>query len=159
MKYKSCTVCKKEKALSLFNKRGGKESGHRSFCKDCQSKKDAARYSPQKRKDRYMSNHEAEKQKRKEYYRSNVGKYYINKAKRRATLLNATPKWYDSFDDFVLSEAYNLCKRREAATGIRWEVDHVVPLQGKNVCGLHWHLNWNVIPMYDNRSKGNAFAY
>lgn len=105
-----------------------------------------------------MSNHEVEKQKRKEYYRSNVGKYYINKAKRRATLLNATPKWYDSFDDFVLSEAYNLCKSREAATGIRWEVDHVVPLQGKNVCGLHWHLNWNVIPMYDNRSKGNAFA-
>jgi hypothetical protein len=159
VKYKNCTVCKKEKVLSLFNKRGGKEPGYRSFCKECQSKKDAARYNPQKRKDRYMSNHEAEKQKRKEYYRSNVGKYYINKAKRRATLLNATPKWYDSFDDFVLSEAYNLCKRREAATGIRWEVDHVVPLQGKNVCGLHWHLNWNVIPMYDNRSKGNAFAY
>jgi hypothetical protein len=158
VKSKTCTICKEEKALSLFNKRGGREPGYRSFCKQCQSKKDAVRYNPQKRKDRYMSNHEEEKQKRKEYYKSNVDKYYVNKARRRASLLQATPKWYDSFDDFVLSEAHSLCKLREETTGIKWEVDHVVPLQGKTVCGLHWHQNWSVIPMFDNRSKGNQHS-
>lgn len=105
-----------------------------------------------------MSNHEEEKQKRKEYYKSNVDKYYVNKARRRASLLQSTPKWYDSFDDFVLSEAHSLCKLREETTGIKWEVDHVVPLQGKTVCGLHWHQNWSVIPMFDNRSKGNQHS-
>jgi hypothetical protein len=155
VKYKSCCICKEEKALSLFNKRGGKEPGYRSFCKQCQADKDAARYNPQKRKEKYLSNHAQEKQNRREYYRQNTGAYFVNKARRRARLLQATPKWYDVFDDFVLSEAYDLCKLRESITGTKWEVDHVVPLQGKTVSGLHWHKNWEVIPRYNNRSKGN----
>jgi hypothetical protein len=158
VRYKKCTKCGESKSLLDFPAQKSNKDGRHCNCKSCRSVYYASIYNSQKRKNRYMSNHEVEKQKRKEYYKNNVGKYYINKAKRRATLLNATPKWYDCFDDFVLSEAYNLCKRREISTGVRWEVDHVVPLQGKTVCGLHWHHNWSVIPMYNNRSKGNTFA-
>lgn len=159
MTFKSCTICKVSKSLDLFNKRGGQEKGYRSFCKTCQADKDAKRYNPEKRRQQYLSKHDEEKELRKEYYSRNKDKYYINKTNRRAQALKATPLWFDEFDSFVLSEAYSLCRSRLECTGLKWEVDHIVPLQGENVCGLHWHKNWRVITQFDNRSKGNRYEY
>ena len=155
MKYKSCCICKKTQPLSLFHKRGGKEVGYRSFCKQCQAEKDSKRYDSTERKIKYLQNHEQEKQYRKEYYQKNKEKYFVNKGRRKASLINATPKWYNDFDDFVLEEAYSLCKLRKEMLGVEFEVDHIIPLQGKSVCGLHWHKNWSVITRTENRSKGN----
>ena len=78
-------------------------------------------------------------------------------AKRRAKKLQATPIWFDELDDFILQEAYSLAKLREGVTGIKWHVDHIIPLQGKNVCGLHCWNNVQVIPALVNLSKGNSF--
>lgn len=74
--------------------------------------------------------------------------------KRRARKYNATPAWAN---EFFMEEAYALAKLRTQMTGIPWEVDHVVPLQGKTVCGLHTHSNLAVIPMRINCSKNNRY--
>jgi hypothetical protein len=155
VKYKKCTKCSVVKVLEDFPTQSSNFDGRHTHCKECRSKYYASIYNGTKRKEKYYSKHEQEKQVRKEYYRKNKSKYYINKANRRAYTLKATPKWFNSFDSFVLSEAYDLCKIREKHTGVKWEVDHVIPLQGKNVCGLHWHKNWSVISKFENRSKGN----
>ena len=73
-------------------------------------------------------------------------------AKRRATKLNATPKWANTF---FIKEAYELANLRTKMFGFRWEVDHIVPLQSKIVCGLHVENNLRVIPLRDNRTKSN----
>lgn len=43
----------------------------------------------------------------------------------------------------------------ERETGTRHEVDHIVPLKGKTVRGLHVETNLRVIPHTENRQKGN----
>ena len=58
----------------------------------------------------------------------------------------------------VVVEAHDLAKQRELETGIKWEVDHIIPLAGRKVSGLHVASNIQVIPMTLNRKKSNRYA-
>ena len=75
-------------------------------------------------------------------------------AYHRALRLKATPVWANRF---FISEAYDLAKLRTKVTGIRWHVDHIVPLKSAIVCGLHVEQNLQVIPAARNQSKGNFY--
>lgn len=72
--------------------------------------------------------------------------------KRRIELLNAQPSWAIKF---FMDEAYKLADLRTKMTGSKWQVDHIVPLKSRKVCGLHVHNNLRVIPAIDNNRKGN----
>lgn len=63
-----------------------------------------------------------------------------------------TPKWANTF---FLKEAYRLARLRTRLTGIKWEVDHIVPLNHPLACGLHNEFNVRVITQFENRSRGN----
>lgn len=91
---------------------------------------------------------------RSEYRKANPHKINANTAHRRAQKLQATPSWAE---DFLIEEAYDLAQRRTAVFGFEWHVDHIVPLRGKTVCGLHVHNNLQVIPGSENCSKNNRY--
>lgn len=75
-------------------------------------------------------------------------------AKRTAAKLQATPAWADqSAIERIYAEAARLTKE----TGERHEVDHIVPLQGRIVRGLHWEGNLQVLPKAENISKHNRY--
>jgi hypothetical protein len=72
--------------------------------------------------------------------------------KARASKLKATPSWAD---DDVTKSIYRLARIYTDALGIRFTVDHIVPLNSKVVCGLHWHQNLQILEDSANRSKSN----
>lgn len=73
-------------------------------------------------------------------------------AARRARTRSAVAAWGVAF---FIGEAYRLAKLRTQVFGFAWEVDHIVPLAGKTVCGLHVEANLRVVPMTVNRTKGH----
>jgi hypothetical protein len=69
--------------------------------------------------------------------------------------LNRTVSWEQELTEFVGKEAHHLSKLRERVIGGKWSVDHIIPVRGKVVSGLHTWNNLQVIPMQQNRSKFN----
>ena len=53
---------------------------------------------------------------------------------------------------------YEEARRRTQETGVQYEVDHIVPLKGETVCGLHCEFNLRVITKSQNASKCNRWA-
>ena len=86
-------------------------------------------------------------------------KDYFNFAcqKRKITLIHRTPSWLTEDDLWAIKEAYVLAALRTKMFGFAWHVDHVIPLRGKNVSGLHTPINLQVIPAVDNLRKTNKY--
>lgn len=78
-----------------------------------------------------------------------------NSANRRARKLNATPSWLTEDDKMEIIGLYFLCKMISEDTGIEHHVDHIIPLKGKTVCGLHVPWNLRIITARENICKGN----
>ena len=76
------------------------------------------------------------------------------KGRRKQRKAQATPAWCD-FERVELLR--QMAKALSTATGIKYNVDHVIPLQGELVCGLNTPENMEVVPARYNLLKGNTF--
>lgn len=92
----------------------------------------------------------------RKYWETEYGKrraYYIHKAdKRKRNLECCTPSWANHR---YIEMFYELAKMEEERTGRPVHVDHIIPLKGKNVCGLHWEHNLQLLFAEDNLRKAN----
>ena len=75
-------------------------------------------------------------------------------AARRAQIGKATPVWADRSE---IKKVFLESLLKSRNSGVKQEVDHIVPLKGKNVCGLHVHWNLQVLAAFENRKKSNKF--
>lgn len=75
--------------------------------------------------------------------------------KRQAGQKNRTPRWLGPAELAEIEGVYHFAAVMRAITGAEHQVDHIVPLQGATVSGLHVPWNLQVIPARDNRVKGN----
>jgi hypothetical protein len=77
--------------------------------------------------------------------------------KRKIDQQSRTPKWLSKDDFWMIQQAYEMAELRTKMFGFSWHVDHIIPLRGKKVSGLHTPTNLQVIPASVNASKNNKF--
>lgn len=93
----------------------------------------------------------------KRYANKNKPALAAKTAKYRCSKLKATPKWLTEFDLDYIKHIYMQSFMLQKLDGINRNVDHIVPLQGVDVCGLHVPWNLQIMNSYDNKVKSNKF--
>lgn len=88
----------------------------------------------------------------KRHYAANVEHYTAKAAKRRALTMQAMPEWVEPKS---IRPIYRKARQLTKKTGVQHHVDHIVPLKGRGVCGLHVPWNLQAIPAQDNLRKAN----
>ena len=161
---KTCGKCQQMLPEECFSLRSKDAIVRHSACKDCH--KAYARQHYQSNKDRYQGlqrlwktanpGHDAEGQRVRAAKRRQIQADKVNAATaaRKSYVKRATPPWANLF---FIAEAYHIAKVREKMLGGKWHVDHVIPLRGKTVCGLHVENNLQVIPAKVNLKKHATF--
>jgi hypothetical protein len=92
----------------------------------------------------------------KAWKKSNPDKLTAMAAKRRAAELRATPPWLTQEMKTDINFFYTI--RSSMKNPSDWHIDHITPLQGKFVSGLHIPSNLQLLPKTDNLSKTNKFT-
>lgn len=94
----------------------------------------------------------------KKWQKNNPDKCNALNAKRHAAKLQRTPPWLTKKQYKEIEEFYVLAKELQWLSEEPLQVDHIVPLQGKKVSGLHVPWNLQILPRSINYSKHNKFA-
>ena len=128
---KICSHCKEEKPEERFGKRKKSRDGLDSWCKDCRTSHHKAWV--RRNKDRYLS--------------------YAQKIWNAHTALwraQCKQRVFPGYED-LLKDIYKNCPQGH-------HVDHIVPLNGKEVCGLHVPWNLQYLPAEENLRKSNRLT-
>lgn len=150
---KHCPKCDTTKETSFFFKNRTKKDKLDSFCKECSTK----RYNAWRDKN-YSKALEANRKSATKWRQEKPFKNVAKTVRYRASKLNATPKWLSAEQTQQIEALYWLAQLQCELTDTKYHVDHIVPLKGKTVCGLHVPWNLQVIPALDNIRKGNRIV-
>jgi hypothetical protein len=107
---------------------------------------------------RYYKNIEHSKKVRVEYVKNNKDIANAKTVRYQTAKKNRLPKWVDKNELWMIKQAYELADMRSNLFGFAWHVDHIIPLQGKTVSGLHTITNLQVIPAIVNTKKTNKWV-
>lgn len=163
---KKCIRCEVEKSTSKFYSDKTVKCGLQGICISCVSKaakiwskKNRIKKCEQTRQYRYRNPEKRRLQEKKwrkanpdkvkamvkRYYEKNYGKIRAYFRKRYAQKLQAIPRWAN------LRRIESVYKAVSLKPG--FVVDHIIPLQGKTVCGLHVENNLRIILKLENQQK------
>lgn len=128
---KNCWSCKKELPVASFNKDKTTSDGYKNMCRDCCLVRV------------------------REWERNNPQKAKLNNSKARAKRRqNASSPLSDYFAEDIWTY-YFVAKSFTTKFGEKFHVDHIVPLCGIGVCGLHVPWNMRVLSRFQNQTKNN----
>jgi len=165
VKYKICKVCGQNKPVEDFGLKKSKSGKYypRYLCNPCHTEYNT---NSRKKAGRKTSTKTAERARERSldyYYEHRYTPSFKSKvcaaaAAYRSASLRATPQWLTSKQAQEIKDFYWLSKDLTAVSGEIYHVDHIVPLRGKNICGLHVPWNLQILPADINLSKGNSYA-
>jgi hypothetical protein len=117
--------------------------------RESQSKK--PEYYAQKSMEWAKENRERPLQNRRNHYARNSAKD-IERVRRRQKKIRHGEMFMNQAEQAEVQGMYDFCRIFKG-----FEVDHIIPLNGKTVSGLHVLGNLQVLPITVNRSKGNKY--
>jgi len=155
---KKCSKCKTFKELIFFGKSSRLKDGLRGQCKKCESKTYKKYYESNRQKcvEKTRKYREANREecieRTRRWTAKNPAKKNAIRAKYRAAKLSATIEGFDK----EIEEIYQMAKDLQWLSEEKLHVDHIIPLQGKTVCGLHVPWNLQIITASKNLAKSNV---
>ncbi len=173
---KHCNTCNTTKSKEDFHKRAASKDGLSAKCKNCDylSKRDWKNSNPERYKESNRINHEKNREKNNErsrewrkenpeaakrvvrrWFKENKEKAGLLAAGHRARKIGATPSWLTKEHKEEIVKLILERDKRTKDTGKPHHLDHIVPLRGKTVCGLHVPWNLEVLDNSSNSIKGN----
>ena len=178
---KTCYKCKKSKRSSAFHVDNSRPDRLFMECKQCRKiqtpkQKESARIrsaANEKNRDYTKPNtrkRKSETQKRwaannkekalsvvRDWQRNNPSKVRASSAKSDAKRALRFPKWLNALQLDHIKLFYEAANALSIELSVLYEVDHIIPLRGKNISGLHVPWNLQVITKKDNLEKSNKF--
>lgn len=145
-----CNKCSAEKSLENFPKNKKCSLGVEKTCKECKNKNNVAyskRTNHQRKNEWLEKNKEKHKQHCAEWRENNKELRRFYSSSYRAKLKQAKVLWANIE---AIKNIYKNCPEG-------FHVDHIIPLKGKYVSGLHVETNLQYLPIYENLSKGNKW--
>ena len=142
----TCTECEDTLPISNYHKAKWAYLGTNTVCKGCVNGKTKKWRSENKQKN-------AELQKRYRIKNPDKGRERVRR--RQAAKLHATPNWLSEKHISAMVQFYIEARRTTLETGVKHEVDHIIPLISDVVCGLHVPWNLQILTTVENRSKSN----
>lgn len=158
MTTKACRICNVMKPLKDFYERATGRDGHRNDCKKCNNVRSLAwgNSNIEKRRENRLNSYRRHKEKEiaaNKLWSQRNGNGSANCKKQRLKKKNAYPSWITKEQDKQIKEFYKKAALISEATGVQHHVDHIVPISGKTVSGLHVPWNLQVISAFENRTK------
>ncbi len=151
-----CKSCKKEYKDDWYVKNAESERA-KAMEYHYENYENIKEYKIKKANEWQNNNRERYKQIAKKCYEKTKHKKFAWQALARAARRNAVPKWINEELKQEIQKFYIEARLKTRETGTKYEVDHIVPLMGESVCGLHVPWNLRVITQFENRSKRNKF--
>lgn len=137
IRYKECPSCKILKGYDEYHIDNHRSTGIHSICKDCRIQENALQY-------KKPSTQEAHKRSYEKHYTDILARNTKYKGERGLRV----PKWADLKQ---IAEIYDNCPKG-------YHVDHILPLKGELVSGLHVPTNLQYLTEEDNLKKGNKYS-
>ena len=166
---KICTGCQEVKSLDLFG--NSSRDGKKSQCKSCVSEATAKwkAANPDKVKiakrrqylNKLAKQGKAPHVKKPPYQKKRTGPKQDPKhrsARRKSAIMRARPKALTKEQRSAIRRIYDASQKTTKLTGIQHHVDHIIPLNHPDVCGLHVPWNLQILPASENKKKSNDFS-
>ena len=168
---KFCVPCNTEKSKSEFSKCTSRSDGVQYRCKECvfkfrKANKEKIAFQKQqyhaKQKEHLLEKRKVWESNNPDYFtkyrQNNKGSINARNRTRQAAKLQRTPKWLTDIDFERIETQYKLAQILTKLHNEPWHVDHIIPLQGRLVSGLHVPCNLQVLKGSENCSKQNNFV-
>lgn len=169
---KICIGCKQDKSIDDFRLKKDGKYGRQPRCKPCQIEwnreynnrpevKEVQSVKTKLYRKEFFSKEEnklKQRQRCKSHYYRNTEQYRARDYRRRNVQSKCTPSWLTQEQLNEMKQVYWLASDLKAVTGESYHVDHIVPVNGVDFCGLNVPWNLQILPWDINISKGNRYS-